>query len=130
MSTESEADRESPQLEPQNDVMPVNDSTEAERDDATAVDAESDADLLASMSARLERIEQTLQSLQQTMDERLRYDDAKESAFNRLYTDLDEQKKRSTAYSVSYRGSASCHGGSLGGAGWRLPALEATPRGR
>ncbi len=49
----------------------------------------------ASIAARLDRIEDSVKSLHRIMNERLRYDDAKETAFNRLYKDLDEHRKQS-----------------------------------
>lgn len=67
------------------------DSTAAERPPETRPAAEG----AAGIAARLDRLEESVRSLHRIMDERLRYDDAKEAAFHRLYKDLDEQRKQS-----------------------------------
>ena len=67
------------------------DETSAER----MLESEPEVDGAVGIAGRLDRIEASVESLHRIMDERLRYDDAKEAAFNRLYKDLDEQRKQS-----------------------------------
>jgi molecular chaperone GrpE (heat shock protein) len=73
---------------------------EASADGATADETPVPGGFMAALSERLDPIEQSVHALRQTVDERLRYDDAKEAAFNRLYAELEEQKKRASGESL------------------------------
>jgi len=47
----------------------------------------------ADLAGRLAEVDASLAGLRRLVEERLRYDEAKEAAFNRLYHDLDNERK-------------------------------------
>jgi molecular chaperone GrpE len=97
MSADEPDDSRSPAAAPDSEAPSTSGSPQPDVCDAVSAQrgAPSAAVVPASdLCERLDRLEQTLQTITQAFQQRLRYDEAKEVAFNRLYAELDEQRRK------------------------------------